>query len=964
MSTQNIQQKHIYNKRIQEFFPLFDKIKKEDDLIYNARVSFNTVKFLTEHADWDWEKDKDKACEVILQECDKTKETKQKLENEIQKRLKDYIEGGVKEDCVKIYGNHASITLEDNKKEFKISEFLNSDFCEKNKISGFSTLHSDGKSGMHGFVHNKIRHYVVTDGLYEMTLNWYVNGEKCTIKIKIDSEGVEFIEGNIDKNSKELLKANKDVKIGGLFLHEIQFREKGQEKEVQHGKEEQDISSFEAATKIDVKGKEDHHLHFRSPNSRRQSYDSGIEKDFDNKINSQEAKEKRERRQAAQKEDSEGQVYNLQSLFEENSQNKRTPPPPPLRTSSLKKDVFNKQVGLDHQDDGQVDTQESSIPKAQQQEKKGDLFQDIRNSNESNLRHINIDGRKASIERSKENNPLKKLMDKVPYLPYSNIHEHNSDNQGASDAEWKESEQPLSAPTSNSKSDLGYGSQGESSQNKRTPPPPPLRTSSLKKDVLDKQGGNTSVKPISQNQDDRQKDERYDNPTFASFGYTASGRKKTVAEGALQVKSAAPALLTRYGTFKKIEGTFKSKDAKESSSTGDKQPLNDVASILARRAEIEFLSGIEEDFNNEINSQEAKEKRERRQAAQEENSGDQVYNLKSLFEENSQNKKTPPPLPPKKDVIDEQGSGSQKPNDLHGNEQTLDNQQQPKTQQQEGNGKSALLQDIRNFKKNNLRHIDVGDKKTDVDKAADSTVSVSVPNSRNDLGVKSTPPSILPDDSGRPISPVSTDGNMDVEQNSGIPPQKSSRRSGQEPEEEEGNFQKTSEALESWKAKWPKKYEINKNVKETSLNAQEEAQSNHTNDPTPLEELKQRLNQKNYGLKQVNPKAHYVSPQTRKHLIEAGLLKDNSTDVKTATEQENNDTNPTTDENSKLHKLLEQDKAQLKVGVIEEEREDTLVERTNSHDRNRIALGNKNRLLWTKHVKQQQEKERDKGVSI
>lgn len=81
--------------------------------------------------------------------------------------MKAYIEGGVKEDGVKIYGNHASITLEDHKKEFKISEFLNSDFCQENEISGFSTLHSDGKSGMHGFVH-KIIHYVVTDGSYEM----------------------------------------------------------------------------------------------------------------------------------------------------------------------------------------------------------------------------------------------------------------------------------------------------------------------------------------------------------------------------------------------------------------------------------------------------------------------------------------------------------------------------------------------------------------------------------------------------------------------------------------------------------------------------------------------------------------------------------------------------------------------------------------------------------------------------
>ncbi|MGL9688976.1 MAG: hypothetical protein ACR5K6_04450 [Wolbachia sp.] len=79
-------------------------------------------------------------------------------------------------------------------------------------------------------------------------------------------------------------------------------------------------------------------------------------------------------------------------------------------------------------------------------------------------------------------------------------------------------------------------------------------------------------------------------------------------------------------------------------------------------------------------------------------------------------------------------------------------------------------------------------------------------------------------------------------------------------------------------------------------------------------------------------------------------------------ERENADTNLTIDKNSNLHRLLEKDVAQLKVGVIEEERDSTLVEHTNSHDRNRIALGNKNRLLWTKYIKQQQEK--NKGVSI
>nr|WP_264378103.1 hypothetical protein [Wolbachia endosymbiont (group A) of Volucella inflata] len=338
MGTNDTQQEHIYNERIQEIFPLFDKIRKEDDPIYNARVDFNTVKFLTKHANWNWdeEENKDKAYGVILQKCDKTKKAGQDLESEVKERLKEYVDDVA---GVSIYGNHASITLGNNKKEFKISEFLNSDFCEKNEISGFSTLHSDGKSGMHGFVAEeegkKIRHYVVTDGSYEMTLKWYAEGKECKIKIKIDANGVDLVKG--DDFSLERLEVNRDVKIGGLFLHEIQFREKGQGKvnEVQHNKDSNELSS-ETTTRIDVnrdvsvqatditRKKEDHHSHFGpQSNSRRQSYDSGIGKDFDDKINSQEAKEKRELRQAAREANSGGQVYNLQSLFEENPQNKK-----------------------------------------------------------------------------------------------------------------------------------------------------------------------------------------------------------------------------------------------------------------------------------------------------------------------------------------------------------------------------------------------------------------------------------------------------------------------------------------------------------------------------------------------------------------------------------------------------------------------------------------------------------------
>ncbi|WP_341818968.1 hypothetical protein [Wolbachia endosymbiont (group B) of Phasia obesa] len=138
--------------------------------------------------------------------------------------MNGYIESGV--ETVSIYGSCAEVKLGANKNKFKVSEFLNSNFCQDNGISGFSTLHSNGKNGMHGFVSEEgIRHYVVTDSAYEMTLNWCdEDGKKCTIIINIDANGIELIERN--RVTDDQLKANKDVKIGNLFLYQIKFRNK------------------------------------------------------------------------------------------------------------------------------------------------------------------------------------------------------------------------------------------------------------------------------------------------------------------------------------------------------------------------------------------------------------------------------------------------------------------------------------------------------------------------------------------------------------------------------------------------------------------------------------------------------------------------------------------------------------------------------------------------------------------
>ncbi|WP_265023252.1 hypothetical protein [Wolbachia endosymbiont (group A) of Epistrophe grossularia] len=884
MGTNDTQQEHIYNERIQEIFPLFDKIKKEDDPIYNARVDFNTVKFLTKHANWNWdeEENKDKAYGVILQKCDKTKKAGQELESEVKERLKEYVDDVA---GVSIYGNHASITLGDNKKEFKISEFLNSDFCEKNEISGFSTLHSDGKSGMHGFVAEeegkKIRHYVVTDGSYEMTLKWYAEGKECKIKIKIDANGVDLVKG--DDFSLERLEVNRDVKIGGLFLHEIQFREKGQGKanEMQHNKDSNELSS-ETTTRIDVnrgvsvqatditQKKEDHHSHFGlQSNSRRQSYDSGIGKDFDDKINSQEAKEKRELRQAAREANSGGQVYNLQSLFEENPQNKKTPPPLPPRTSSLppKKGVFDEQGGAKsgsqkpddlreneqtpnnqqkgatsdssdsstftksvshNQDNRQEDERydnptfghavpgsqkpdrseqtpnDQQQPKTQQQEgnSKGDLLQDIRNFKKNNLRHIDVDDRKASIAGSRKNNPspLETLKDRIPYSSSPD----NSDNQDASDAKWKESEQPLYATALNNKSDSGYSSPTHDNNEQSQVNPEQLKKSLENIEQSDQTPPENLLKEIRDRSQQDNRGLRQVDPT---------DKLSQDKEDGLQKDDLAD--------VKIVEGPTVSVSASTPNSISDSGYISPTNSDSKSQTDLKQVGRKLEEHIRQSNL--------------------------TLFEE-------------LKNTLGQENLGL----------------------------KPADQSQISEETKKRLREVGLlKDSSTDI-KANDSGYS----------------------------SPTH-DNNEQSQVNPG-------------------------------------------QLKASLMNVEQR-------DDTLLTEFTSKLDKETqkFPLKPVDQRG--ISEQTKEHLLAAGLLKDSSTDVKTVAERENADTNPTVDKNSELYKLLEKDEAQLKAGVIEEERGDTLTEHTDGYDRNRIALANRNKrpLDWAKQVAEsQQKKDTNKGISI
>ena len=215
------EQKDDYHDFIQRFLFLLDKIKEKNKSIHTAVTSFHILSFLIKYnANFN----EDEVYKAVIQDFNNVKEARLELQDKAKKVLNGYIESCV--ETVSIYGSCAEVKFGANKNKFKVSEFLNSNFCQDNGILGFSTLHSNGKNGMHGFVSEEgIRHYVVTDGAYEMTLNWCdENGKKCTIIINIDANGIELIERN--RVTDDQLKANKDVKIGNLFLYQIKFRNK------------------------------------------------------------------------------------------------------------------------------------------------------------------------------------------------------------------------------------------------------------------------------------------------------------------------------------------------------------------------------------------------------------------------------------------------------------------------------------------------------------------------------------------------------------------------------------------------------------------------------------------------------------------------------------------------------------------------------------------------------------------
>lgn len=147
---------------------------------------------------------------------------KQKEHSELEKKAKGefskYMDGTIDGVSIEKYKDldlfYAKITLKDDNKstDIKVSEFLNSDFCKKNKIVGFFISNGNQKEFISGEIHEGIRYYYIgTTVQYGIKFNWYVDGRECSITLGANSNGsIKILDG---KPSDKDLEENKDVKI-------------------------------------------------------------------------------------------------------------------------------------------------------------------------------------------------------------------------------------------------------------------------------------------------------------------------------------------------------------------------------------------------------------------------------------------------------------------------------------------------------------------------------------------------------------------------------------------------------------------------------------------------------------------------------------------------------------------------------------------------------------------------------
>ncbi|GFY08040.1 uncharacterized protein TNCV_1354571 [Trichonephila clavipes] len=113
----------------------------------------------------------------------------------------------------------ARTVLDNYKTPISISDLLKGEMCKKYNIKAITFLlpDQDEKRGIRCRLgEDGTRIYEVANGSYDMTLNWYVEGKECKMKINISDDGsVKFIESN--GVTWEQLAAHKEVKVGRQY---------------------------------------------------------------------------------------------------------------------------------------------------------------------------------------------------------------------------------------------------------------------------------------------------------------------------------------------------------------------------------------------------------------------------------------------------------------------------------------------------------------------------------------------------------------------------------------------------------------------------------------------------------------------------------------------------------------------------------------------------------------------------
>lgn len=111
------------------------------------------------------------------------------------------------------------VVLHANKERVDIAKLLGGSICKEYGVRTITFCHpnQEKKRGACCYINNdsdnEERVYEIISGLYEMTLEWCVDGRKCKIKVNIDGKnGVTLLEGN--GVTAEQLRVNKEVKIG------------------------------------------------------------------------------------------------------------------------------------------------------------------------------------------------------------------------------------------------------------------------------------------------------------------------------------------------------------------------------------------------------------------------------------------------------------------------------------------------------------------------------------------------------------------------------------------------------------------------------------------------------------------------------------------------------------------------------------------------------------------------------